>query len=87
MIARSTSIYKESKFYLFMRIKLESRTKPKWQETSGSFFPFDLVTIFTSYKYNHLHNLQYSTATHIIYSTTTVAYTTYNTIRYLYHYY
>ena len=48
---------------------------------------FFLFTTFASYKYNHLlGNLQYDMATHIIYSTT-VTYTTYNTIQYLHHYY
>ena len=40
------------------------------------------------YKYNTQYNLQYNTSTHIVYSSTTVAYPTYNTIRYLHvHYY
>ena len=50
------------------------------------FFLFFIVTNFTNYKDSHLGNLQYHTATHIIYSTT-VTYTTYNTIQYLHHYY
>ena len=40
---------------------------------------FFILTNFTNYKDSHLGNLQYHTATHIIYSTT-VTYTTYNTI-------
>ena len=46
-------------------------------------------SFFMHYLYklqSHLRNLQYTTATRIIYSTTTV-YTTYNTIQYLNHYY
>ena len=47
-----------------------------YMDHSKSFFKF---TTFTSYKYSHLGNLQYSTPTHIIYSSATVAHTTYNT--------
>ena len=47
---------------------------------------FIILTNLTNYKDSHLGNLQYHTATHIIYSTT-VTYTTYNTIQYLHHYY
>ena len=45
-----------------------------------------ILTNFTNYKDSHLGNLQYHTATHIIYSAT-VTYTTYNTIQYSHHYY
>ena len=38
-----------------------------------------ILTNFTNYKNSHLGNIQYHTATHIIYSTT-VTYATYNTI-------
>ena len=45
-----------------------------------SFFVFLIITTFTNYKYSHIGHLQYNSATHIIYNTTTV-YTTYNTIQ------
>ena len=47
-----------------------------------NFFFYPLPLQVTNYKYNHLGNLQYLTATNVIYSTTTVTYTTYNTIQY-----
>ena len=61
---------------------------PSGMDTFLFFFKFFLFWLpLQITKYNHLGNLQYHTATHIIYSTTTVTYTTYNTIQYLHHYY